>query len=726
MKLVRQVFNYWCLLEDRFLPEELKNRDPLMIWKEKALYLSFLCTVVFGFFALVPSLILAYQKDLMLIFAADVVVYVLLVAFLFSSGLSLKLKAWISLVIIYALGVVLLFVTGYYGAGYIWLFGATMFGIVLFDNKYLGIILLVNLLILISVLAYIVFGVPKWQLLLADPKEIWVILTVNFMVVNLLIIVVGARAKSNIDKAVVRQVHAQASLIEEKDFSDYIIRGIPGLFFLFEQQKNGRLWLKRWNENLLSFFGYTHEELKNMNLLDFFEEKSLLFLKRKQQQLFENGSIDYEIGMVKKDGTLVPGYVQAYSFKKNNRIYVIGTAVDFTAQIKEAREKQRMQKSLGASQKAAALGTLSSGIAHDFNNILSGIIGYAELIRMAPDDLDNINKGVDQILKGSDRAKDLVQQILTFSRQAGSQKRTIKPYLIVKEAVRLMRSSIPATIEIKEKIESRSPIHADETQLHQVVLNLCTNAYHAMRETGGTLAVELSDVSITRSDQIKGHQFVPGDYLLLKIADTGHGMDKITLERIFEPYFTTKESCEGTGLGLAVVHGIVKEHHGHIQVDSRMDEGTCFYLYFPLLEASEASGKLPKKQRVPLESKNQEKIMVADDESSIRVILQSAFEDYGYYVEAYPNGEEALERFRESPNFFDLLITDVAMPKMPGDKLAREILRIRKDMPIIIHTGYSESFDEKTAYRSGIRKYLQKPADVNDILLAVQDIFFPG
>ncbi len=725
MKLTQKSLDLWYFLEKKFLPEELKGRDTLITWKERVLYLSCLCLVIFGLFALIPSLILAYQKGLMVVFSLDIFAYGLVVFFLFSKKLPLKTKFWITLIIIYLLGITLLFATGYYGAGYIWLFAASLFAGLLLDNKHTVFLPLINLFVLLLVGAYILFGSPPWPSLLEHPMEIWMILTVNFMVVTLLMTVVGARAKRNIDEAVSRQIEAQKNLIEEKDFSDYVIQSIPGLFFLFEK-KDDQLLMKRWNENISVFFGYSHEELKDMNSFQLFEEKDHPSIIKQCQKMLDKGFVSYEIEVIKKDRTATPVYVQARSFKKNNRLYVVGNAMDISESIAEAKEKETMQRSLAISQKASALGTLSSGIAHDFNNILSGIIGYTTLIRMAPNDLKNVDNGVTQILKGSERARELVQQILTFSRQTESEKRATKLYLILKEAVKFMRSSIPASIEIKEKIESRAFIYADATQIHQVIMNLCTNAYHAMKKTGGALTVELSEIQISKEDQFEGHKFIPGKYLLIMIADTGHGMNKPTLDRIFEPYFTTKETAEGTGLGLSVVQGIIKEHQGHIQVDSRINEGTVFYLYFPVLDKTKKIQAPKEDLREPVVSQNSERILVAEDENSIRFFMQSAFEDYGYYVETFPNGEDAFKKFSENPDFFDLVITDAAMPKMTGNQLIEEILKIREDMPIIMQTGYTETYSEETAHQNEIKRYLQKPTDIKDIILAAQDVLKPS
>ncbi|MCP3900905.1 MAG: response regulator, partial [Desulfobacteraceae bacterium] len=351
--------------------------------------------------------------------------------------------------------------------------------------------------------------------------------------------------------------------------------------------------------------------------------------------------------------------------------------------------------------------TLAGGIAHDFNNILSGIFGYAQIAQMNLADPDKANESIVQIVKGAQRATDLVQQILTFSRQTEHEKVPLRVYIVVKEALKFLRSSIPTSINIVENILSESMIMADATQTHQIVINLCTNAYHSMLESGGTLTVGLTETEITQSSYGTGINILSGKYVKLEINDTGHGMDKITLEKIFDPYYTTKEPDKGTGLGLAVVDGIIKGHHGFIKVDSEVGRGTTFQVFWPIIEEKDLSD-ISEGIKIDL-SKGTEQIMLVDDEKDILVPTQTILEKQGYKVTTFENGLTAYEAFTENPDQFDLVITDITMPKMTGNELSEKILKIRSDMPIILCTGYNEKFTEDKAFEIGVSKYVQKP-----------------
>jgi signal transduction histidine kinase len=362
-------------------------------------------------------------------------------------------------------------------------------------------------------------------------------------------------------------------------------------------------------------------------------------------------------------------------------------------------------KKLRQSQKMEAIGTLAGGIAHDFNNILSGIIGYAQLVEMNAGKPENIKKNIDQIMKGTKRASELVTQILTFSRKVEYEKKPLNIYLIVKEAAKFLRSSIPSTIEIIEEINTRSVVMADATQIHQVVMNLCTNAYHSMRDTGGTLLISLSDINIDESTKEKNCE--PGLYIKLSIKDTGHGIEEKNLERIFDPYFTTKKISQGTGLGLAVVSGIVKKHNGFTRVLSERGVGTEIQVFFPVVQ--QLNNKNAKVERLVENFAGSEKIMLVDDEEDILNPTKAILGNMGYKVEGFIDAVSALETFKKDPDGFDLVITDMTMPKMKGNILSEKILTIRKDIPVILCTGYHESFTENDALETGIRRFVQKP-----------------
>lgn len=373
----------------------------------------------------------------------------------------------------------------------------------------------------------------------------------------------------------------------------------------------------------------------------------------------------------------------------------------------DVTENKKMEKQLFQARKMEAMGTLAGGIAHDFNNILSGIFAYSNLAKKHAGDAQKANPHIEQIIKGAKRASELVQQILTFSRKAEYQKQTIHFDLIINEALSLFKSTLPETIMIKEELSEQITILADSTQIHQVIMNLCTNAYQAMIENGGTLTVNLTETQITQKNIISDAYIKPGSYAHLEIHDTGHGMTKTVLEKAFDPYFTTKEIGKGTGIGLALVKAIVEAHDGYIQVYSAPEKGTCFDVYLPCRKNLPVADELDIKE--PAIAGGSEHIMIVDDEESIRLATQEFLEDYGYQTTTFKDGKEALKAFKDNPDKYDLVFTDMTMPKMTGDMLVKELLTVRKDIPIILCTGYSEKIDESKALKAGVKFFIQKP-----------------
>jgi CheY-like chemotaxis protein len=365
-----------------------------------------------------------------------------------------------------------------------------------------------------------------------------------------------------------------------------------------------------------------------------------------------------------------------------------------------------------------AIGTLAGGIAHDFNNILGAIIGYAEmaLYDTREDTMEHYN--IEQVLKAGHRAKDLVKQILAFSRKSEQDKTVISSALIIKEVLKLLRASLPTTIEIKQNIQSNvDPIFADPTQIHQVIMNLCTNSGHAMSDTGGILQISLNNFELTAQGTSQYPELNPGPYVKLSISDTGHGMDAATLNRIFDPYFTTKEQDKGTGMGLAVVHGIVKGHGGGIHVQSAPGEGTCFDILFPIM-GQQVISETEELKTLPTGS---EHILLVDDEDILIDLGTNMLKKLGYQVEALTQPVNALEIFRAEPNKFDLVISDMTMPNMTGDILATELMKIRPDIPVIICTGYSERIDDPRAQELGLKGLIMKPFTIRSLSKTVRN-----
>ena len=390
------------------------------------------------------------------------------------------------------------------------------------------------------------------------------------------------------------------------------------------------------------------------------------------------------------------------------RIQIATDITDFKSMEEELRQAHKME----------SIGTLAGGIAHDFNNILGIILGNAEL---ALDDVPEWNPtryNLEEIRLASLRAKDVVRQLLSFARKTKLEKKPTNITPIIKESLKLLRSSIPTSIEIRRNIEEDvDTIIADPTQINQVLINLCTNAEHAMPD-GGIIEVTLENVKFDEGTVAKHPGLNPGRYVSLMVSDTGHGIPKEEIDRIFDPYFTTKEVGKGTGMGLAVVHGIVKEHNGVITVESEFEKGTTLSIFFPSVE-KKAVGEIKNDEKLPT---GNEKILFIDDEESIVELSRQGLERLGYEVEATTSPVEALALFRSKPDQYDLVITDLAMPQMTGDKLVNEILNIRSDLPIIICTGFSEKIDEKKAKAIGAADYIEKPIDKRAFAFAVRQV----
>ncbi len=370
--------------------------------------------------------------------------------------------------------------------------------------------------------------------------------------------------------------------------------------------------------------------------------------------------------------------------------------------------------------------TLAGGIAHDFNNILAAVMGYTELTLLSLPEKSQLTDQLNHVLKASLRAKELVEQILTFSHQTTQdfEPQPIQIGLIIKEALKLIKSTFPSTIQLRLNIVSSGKVVIDPSQMHQITLNLCTNAKHAMQQNGGMLTVELNDIDIEPPAKIldQNPDLQPGPYIRLAVRDTGHGMAPNVAKRIFEPYFTTKEKDVGTGLGLATVHGITKSCGGTALVKSKVGKGTAFYVYFPRTD-SDQTLKEKREHTVALSAPTgSERILFVDDEPELVALGREMLEHLGYQVVTKNNGIDALKEFSKKPNHFDVVVTDMTMPKMTGERLARELISIRPKIPIILCTGFSEQIDEQKAKDIGIKAFLMKPLTLNRLARTVRAV----
>jgi len=475
------------------------------------------------------------------------------------------------------------------------------------------------------------------------------------------------------------------------------------------------------NEMICQYTGYAREELLTMSALDLLvpesQERFLDRLARLMAGEAVKAMVEYQIEL--KNGERVWVLLNARYTYADGNIAGATVVVHNISELKKAEEQKRqLEIQLQQAQKMEAIGTLAGGVAHDFNNILGAILGYAQLAQLDNSLSPKIHGYIQQILQASERAKDLVRQILAFSRQSKSEKLPADMTLIVKEALKLLRASIPTTIEIRHAIAPNlGTVEVDQTEIHQVMMNLCTNALHAMEETGGVLDVSLSQVTLAQRDVSSNDDIAPGDYVQLTVMDTGQGMDRDTLERIFDPYFTTKRVGEGTGLGLATVHGIVKDHNGSINVISAPGKGTTFRLFFPVI----AGASETRPETFDLLPSGTEQILFVDDETALVEIGRGMLEKLGYRVEIRTSPREALEAFRANPDKFDLLITDMTMPLMTGDQLTLEFRALRPAIPIIIATGFSKVLTSDKITRMGINGIIMKPFTLQEMASAVRD-----
>jgi PAS domain S-box-containing protein len=463
------------------------------------------------------------------------------------------------------------------------------------------------------------------------------------------------------------------------------------------------------NDRYYELFGYEPDELAGKDAISLTATPDSV--RRIRECIAEGNPGPYEVTGKKKDGTIFPMEIWSKMFQYQGQTARMSAIRDIT-------EKKKLEGQLHHVLKMESIGTLAGGIAHDFNNIIGIILGNTEL---AMDDVPEWNPArlnLEEILTACLRAKDVVRQLLSFARKTKLEKKPTNILPIVKDSLKLLRSSIPTSIELRQNIAKNvDTILADPTQINQVLINLCTNADHAMPD-GGVIVVTLKNVELDEDTAAQYTDLNPGRYVNLAVSDTGHGISLEEFDRIFDPYFTTKELGKGTGMGLAVVHGIVKGHNGLITVESELGKGTTFSIFFPAVK-KEAIVETKTGEKLPTGG---ERILFVDDEVSLVKMGQQRLERLGYKVEATTSPIEALELFRSKPAQFDLVITDLTMPKMTGDKLVKEILNIRPDIPIILCTGFSDKIDEKKATAIGAADYIEKPLDKREFAFIIRKV----
>ncbi|GIX48515.1 MAG: hypothetical protein KatS3mg131_2726 [Candidatus Tectimicrobiota bacterium] len=519
------------------------------------------------------------------------------------------------------------------------------------------------------------------------------------------------RRVQELEAAVAAHAHAQEALQEYKALYE----------ILFEHSNDPMLMLSldgiflRVNRAMADMLGWPREALIGRHYGLVATEASLRQWDERTRRALAGERLPriFESEIRRRNGQVVPiecrtGFVRDAS----------GRPVGIHGTYRDIRARRRLEAQLRQAQKLQAIGTLAGGIAHDFNNILAAILGYTELALYDLPSASPARRSMEEVLAAGKRARDLIRQILTFSRQGSQKREPVSLATLVQEVLTLLRASLPATVAIRQHLApDAGTVLADPTQLHQVLLNLCTNAEHAMRPGGGVLEVEVDAVALPASPPPELAELPPGSYVRLRVRDTGHGMPPEVKERLFEPFFTTKGPGEGTGMGLAVVHGIVTSHGGAITVESAPGAGTTFTVYLPRHAAPPAVATPPE-----VSPAGQGCVLLVDDEAAIVDIAQRLLAQLGYTVEAYTSGAEALAAFRAAPQRFDLVITDQTMPEMTGVALIEALRRLRPDVPVILCTGFSHIVDATQAQQLGISAFLYKPLTGQELGQVVQQV----
>ena len=507
--------------------------------------------------------------------------------------------------------------------------------------------------------------------------------------------------------------HAQEALRESEEKYRTILEDMEEGYYEVDLSGNFTFL----NDAMCKIRGQSKDELMRTNNRDYMSPETAKAVYKYFNKVYTTGkpAKNMEWETIRADGS--KRYIESsVDLMKNPE----GQPIGFRGVVRDATEHKRMEAELKQSQKMESIGTLAGGIAHEFNNILGIIIGNTEL---AIDDVPEWNPAKEclkEIRTASMRAKDVVRHILSFARKTPAQRIPLNISTIIRDSLKLMRSSIPTTIEIRQNIVCESEmILADPTEINQLLMNLCTNAVHALSEEAGVLEVSLESISLDKDSAGQYENLDTGKFVKLTVKDTGQGIDPKIMDRIFDPYFTTKDMDKGTGMGLAVVYGIVKKHDGAIKACSELAKGTVFEVLFPLIEEV-AEPELEVEPEV-LPTGN-ESILFVDDERSLVKMGSQMLERFGYQVITKTNPTEALALFKAEPDKFDLVITDMAMPQMAGDRFAQELMQIRKDIPVILCTGHSARINEDRANAMGLAAYVMKPMVTRDFAITVRKV----
>ena len=698
-------------LERRFLPSTVWESDMLTLWRERILFVTCFIAAVLGLVVLIPSLILCYIEGLWSVIILDLFAYGMAVAILFGRRIPLNIRAWSACLVLYLLGVGLLFMLGSVGAGYIWLFGASVMVGALIGLKASFFALLMNVAALSAVGLFVAFGHPQWIIDPTNAVERWLVMSLNFILLNTFVTLTTAMMLSGLQSALSKELEMGRSLRESEEQFRAAFHTSPDSIAI-SGLADGRY--VDINHGFTTMLGYDRDAVIRRTFADLNvwadpgERQSLV------QELKVRGVVNnMEVRLAAKGGIVKTGLLSATLLDYHGVPHILSVTRDVTAL--KATERQLQQ-----ARKMEAIGILAGGVAHDFNNILQVINGYTQLMMLEKSETDPDHAKLGEIEKAVEHAAQLVRQLLTFSRKAESKTSALDLNREIISVRKILERTLPKMIDIDLHLgRELAPVTADPVQIEQALLNLATNAADAMPD-GGTLVIETENVTLS-DDYLDTHVGArAGEYVLLSVSDTGQGMDKDIVEHIFEPFFTTKEFGKGTGLGLASVYGIVKSHGGYISCYSEVGQGTTFKLYLPAAQRQ----KVPEEKTVEedLPRGGDETILLVDDEEPIRTFASAALRRFGYRVVTGASGEEALEVITRTGEKIALIILDLGMPGIGGQKCLQEIRKNNPSAKVLIASGYTMNGQVKKSMEAGAAGYIGKPYRINVLLRKVREI----
>jgi len=734
---------WWVSLEQRWLPDSARQGGLLHFWRERILLVICLVTVVAGFIALIPSVGLALKEDLWPVAAMDTAAYLGLLAVIGLRRVSYPVRAWTVCLLLYGLGLGLSLFLGLIGAAYLWLFAFAVVAGLLIGLKAGLISLGLNAATLALVGVLIRLDLLPWARLLENPLEKWSVLGASFLLINSIVTVALALILRGMEEALDREQAAGRDLARERgqlvelnqrlraEVSERLEaeqarrrseQRYRDLFdsisdLVYTQDLQGRFLSV--NRAMSESFGFRAEEFIGRPASDFmrpewkeaFHGDYLEVLRREGKA--EGVSVHYtksgQPRLIEYRSNLVTG--------EDGQAYISGSGRDVSERLQAEKKMKALQGQLQQAQKMEAVGTLAGGIAHDFNNILAVITGFSELALEKTPSGQPVADHLRQVLEAADRARKLVQQILTFSRKAAYAPRPLDLNQVIGEAVSILERTLPRMISIELRLApDLGLINGDATQAEQMLLNLANNAKDAMPE-GGRLVIETRNVHLDQEFTQQHHGTSPGDHVLLMVSDTGQGMDGEILEHIFEPFYTTKEVGQGTGLGLATIYGIVQRHGGCITCRSQPGAGATFNIYLPTL-AGEGVSRVEETPEEQARPGGGEAVLLVDDEEALREVGRRVLEERGYRVSLAASGEEALAIYSQRGAELDLVVLDISMPGMGGHRCLREILALDPGARVIIASGYSPHGHQT----SGAAGYIAKPFRRAELLKTVRAV----